>query len=150
MFPNEAKDLKWLADTKAFALNWSKDPSTKVGAQIVDNWGAPVSRGVNGFPRKIADDNRLNNRELKYKMIIHAEENAFIFAKGRELRYSKIYTWPFMPCPHCASLIIQHGIGEVISLHSDIERWQRDFQLSTQLLGEAGVLLALYEPEELK
>ena len=47
---------------------WSKDPSTKVGALIISEDRNIVSTGYNGFPRGIEDtEERLNNRELKYK-----------------------------------------------------------------------------------
>ena len=35
--------------------SWSKDPSTKVGAVIVDQDNKIVSVGYNGFPKNISD-----------------------------------------------------------------------------------------------
>ena len=60
--------------------SWSKDPSTKVGAVIVDDNRRVVSLGYNGFPKGVADNNRLEDRNEKYKMIVHAERNALLFA----------------------------------------------------------------------
>ena len=58
---------------------WSKDPSTKVGALIISEDRNIVSTGYNGFPRGIEDtEERLNNRELKYKFILHAEMNCIM------------------------------------------------------------------------
>jgi dCMP deaminase len=52
--------------------SWSKDPSTKVGAVIVDKDRRIVSTGYNGFPQGIADRSELlNDREKKYKLIVH-------------------------------------------------------------------------------
>ena len=60
--------------------SWSKDPSTKVGCVIADSDHAQLSEGFNGFPRGIADDARLHEREVKYRLIVHAEANAIAAA----------------------------------------------------------------------
>ena len=61
--------------------SWSKDPSTQVGAVIVDNKNRIVSVGYNGFPRGVEDsEKRLCNRQEKYDIIVHAEVNAIAFA----------------------------------------------------------------------
>ena len=60
---------------------WSKDPSTKVGCVVVGPDREIRSTGFNGFPRGIQDsDERLTNRDLKYPLICHAEENAIMHA----------------------------------------------------------------------
>lgn len=54
----------------------SKDPSTKVGVVLVKNRRI-IGTGYNGFPEGIADTpERLNDRPTKYKLMLHAEENA--------------------------------------------------------------------------
>jgi len=59
----------------------SKDPNTKVGAIIVGPDRELISAGFNGFPRGIEDsDERLTNRDLKLKLIVHAEMNAVLAA----------------------------------------------------------------------
>ena len=135
-------DLRFL-DMSQLISSWSKDPSTQVGAVIVDSNNRVVSVGYNGFPQGISDDNRLDNRETKYKMIIHAECNALLFAQ-RPLEGCTIYTYPFMPCPTCASMIIQSGISGVVSYINKDERWEKEFKLSRQILKEADVLLYEY------
>ena len=118
---------------------WSKDPSSKIGAVIVDRQNRIVSTGFNGFPVGIADDERLNDRDTKYKMVLHAEENAIIFAQ-RDLSECRLYVSGLPPCPHCASLIIQSGIKEVyIPLHVVPERWREAMELSVAMLDEAKV-----------
>jgi len=127
---------------------WSKDPSTQTGAVIVTNLfqGAPnriISVGFNGFPQHIHDDERLNERALKYEMVVHAEANAILFA-ARDLRGCSIYTSPFMPCSRCAGLIIQSGIKRVVALEAtpeQLERWGANFELSHQMFAEASVVL---------
>jgi len=120
--------------------NWSKDPSTKVGAVIVNKDKKIISTGYNGFPRGIKDDHRLDNRAQKYDLVVHAEANAIIHAK-EPLDGCTIYTMPFMPCSRCAGLIIQAGIQRVVSVPSAEDRWSANFQLSKDMLLEAKVLI---------
>jgi len=55
---------------------WSKDPSRKIGAVAVGSKGQILSQGYNGFPRGILDlQERYENREVKYKHVVHAEMN---------------------------------------------------------------------------
>jgi len=136
-------DYRFL-DLAEFISSWSKDPSTKVGAVITDNENRIVSVGYNGFPRNISDDNRLENRETKYKIIVHGEVNAILFA-NKSLKFCTLYTYPFMPCPRCASMIIQTGISRVVSYNNMPDRWAEEFELSKHLFKEANVELKLYE-----
>lgn len=124
--------------------SWSKDPSTKVGAVIVDEDRRVLSLGYNGFPLGLSDDKRLDNREIKYKMIVHAECNALLFCSEPPVG-ATIYTYPFMPCPKCAGMIIQTGITRVVSYKSNNERWSEEFALSRNMFKEAGIELLEYE-----
>ena len=135
-------DMRFL-DMAKLISSWSKDPSTQVGSVIVDSNNRVVSVGYNGFPQGISDDSRLDNRETKYKMILHAERNALLFAQ-RPLEGCTIYTYPFMPCPSCASMIIQSGISGVVSYINKDERWEKEFKLSREILKEADVFLYEY------
>ena len=123
--------------------SWSKDPSTKVGAVIVNENKQIVSMGYNGFPRGVRDDYRLENRETKYNLIVHAEANAIIHAK-ESLEGCTIYTDPFMPCSKCAGLIIQSGIKRVVSLDCHNPRWIENFRLSHDILTEARIEIKHY------
>lgn len=122
---------------------WSKDPSTKVGCVVVGPDREIRSTGFNGFPRGIEDSaERLNNRELKYPLICHAEENACMHAAriGVSLRGCIAYvTWP--PCTRCARSLVQAGIEQVVypSGLEIPERWRDDFEMSMDMLREAGV-----------
>lgn len=139
---------KWdkrFLDLAQFVSEWSKDPSTKVGAVIADTNNRIISIGYNGFPQNIYDDeNVLNDRETKYKMIVHGEMNAILFAQ-KSLEFCTLYTYPFMPCPRCSSMIIQTGLQRVVSYNNMPERWCEDFKLSQHLFKEAGVELVLYD-----
>ena len=137
-------DIRFLELAKHIS-GWSKDPSTKVGCVVVGEDREIRSTGFNGFPRGISDDNdRLTDREKKYPLICHAEENAIMHAAriGVSLKGSTAYvTWP--PCSRCARSLIQAGIKEVVySEEEEIpERWIEDFTISCEMLTEAGVII---------
>ncbi len=93
----------------------SKDPSTKVGAVVVDNNKRIVATGYNGFPRGYNDNYKLyQDRTFKYAHICHAEANAICqaAATGVSLSDSSIFI-TLGPCIECAKLIIQAGIKRV-------------------------------------
>ena len=121
--------------------SWSKDPSTQVGAVIVDKDKRIVSIGFNGFPKGVEDsEKRLVDREQKYDIIIHAEANALMFA-GKSVEGCTLYTWPFQPCSRCAGLIIQSGIKRVVSIKNNDPRWEKNFNLAVQLFEESAIIL---------
>lgn len=122
---------------------WSKDPSTQVGA-VITKENVIVSIGYNGLPRNVEDlPERYENRELKYKMIVHGEVNAIISA-AQNLKNCTLYTWPFMPCSVCSGLVIQSGITRVVTPHNDNPRWKESFELTKTMFKEAGVVLDEY------
>lgn len=129
-------DKRFLALAELVA-SWSKDPSTKVGSVIVDRRNRVVSIGFNGFPHGVADDDRLDDRERKYELIVHAEVNALLFA-GRPVDGCAIYTWPLPPCSRCAALLIQAGVARVVSPQPPA-RWLDSCSLGAALFVEAGV-----------
>lgn len=98
----------------------SKDPSTQVGACIVNDKNKIVGAGYNGLPIGCDDDEFPWEKQgdflkTKYPYICHAELNAILNNIGMDLRGCKIYTALF-PCNECAKAIIQSGISEVIFL----------------------------------
>lgn len=124
---------------------FSVDPSTQVGAVIADKNNRIISIGYNGFARGIEDSaERLNDRDTKLKLMIHAEMNCVLFA-NRSLKDCTIYTFPMQPCAQCSSVLIQSGIKKCVSVINNNERWQESFKLSRQILKEAGVGLLLYD-----
>lgn len=141
--------LKWeyrFLRLAEFVSGWSKDPSTQCGAVIVDQSNRVVSMGFNGFPQHIDDTNeRLQNRELKYSLVVHAEVNALLFA-NRYLKDCRIFVYPMLPCIRCAVQIVQSGISEVVSipLPTNLEdRWGKDVEQTMRLFGEADISVVL-------
>jgi len=107
------KMLQGLRHAKFIGESYSKDPRTKVGALILRADGTPVSWGYNGFPRGIVETPELwNNREEKYKRVLHAESNAIDFAR-ESLEGATIFCSLF-PCSNCAARIVQSGIARVV------------------------------------
>lgn len=126
----------------ALVATWSKDPSTQVGA-VISRGKFVVSLGFNGHPAGIEDSiTRLNDRETKYRTIIHAEMNAILSAR-QPVEGCTLYVVPFMPCSNCGAVIVQSGIKRVVTYHNDNERWAESFEITRSIFAEAGVELVL-------
>ena len=124
---------------------WSKDPSTQVGAIVVGCDGQILSQGFNGFPRGIKDsEERLNNRERKYELIVHAEMNAIYNASlnGVSLKDSTLYVYGLPICNECAKGIIQVGIKKVIAMRPEKYNiaWEESINNARNLFNEAEVM----------
>lgn len=144
---------KW--DTRFLGLaahisSWSKDPSSQVGAVITDGKRI-ISLGYNGFAAGVNDTpERLEDRNCKLNLTIHAEENAMIFAK-RDLKGCTVFvTHP--PCPRCASKLVQEEIKRIVFISPSedfLSRWADDLKLSYQMYDEAGIKHQAYEIDEI-
>ena len=132
---------RWAVGMAAHVAKLSKDPSTQVGAVIFDPKRRIVSAGYNGLARGVVDTaERLENRDIKYKMILHAEKNAILFATTSLDNCTIVVTHPC--CAQCAAQIIQSGIKHVIWPKPEPEffaRWGEDYALSMAQFREAGV-----------
>jgi len=147
--------LKWdeyfmgMAQLSAFR---SKDPSTQVGACIVDGNHKIVSIGYNGMPRGV-DDDKLpwghgDGLDSKYLYVCHAEFNAILNTRdGSALNGCVIYVTLF-PCNECAKAIIQVGIKEIV-YKEDFHGDQVIYQASRRMLEMAGVAVRQYEGKKL-
>ena len=120
----------------------SKDPSTQVGACIINKDKRIIAIGYNGFPKGIKDTKkRLNDKELKRAISLHAEESAILNAKCN-VEDCKIYIYGLCCCSHCAALIIQSGIKEVyykLSEKGESEHWLANTELARKMLKEAKI-----------
>ena len=121
---------------------WSKDPSRKIGAIAVRDRKI-LATGYNGFPQGIEDsDYRLNDRQLKYKYVVHAEMNCIYNAaeNGVSLKDSTLYIVGLPVCSDCAKGIIQSGISRVVAHSSGTpDRWKDAVEETYEILQEAGV-----------
>lgn len=131
----------WALGMAEHVAKLSKDPSTKVGAVIFDDKRRIVSAGYNGFARGVKDtSSRLHDRDTKYKLTLHAEANAILFATGALDGSTIVVTHPC--CAQCAAQIIQAGIKHVVWPHPSREflmRWKDNLTLSIDQFIEAGV-----------
>ena len=95
----------------------SKDPRTKVGALILRPDLSICSGGYNGFPKGYPDhEETWNNRELKNRIVKHAEENAILFSTDPSLKdYIMVVT--HFPCPACAGDMVQKGISKLFYIN---------------------------------
>lgn len=147
MKADAASRAKWdrrfmsLADHVA---QWSKDPSTKVGACIAAPDRTIVSLGYNGFPRGVRDDAlRYADRATKYEFVVHAEMNALLTAP-RIPPGCTLYVNPLFPCPTCAAAIVQSGIARVVThLATDRPDWAPRWALARTIMLEGGVSITV-------
>ena len=120
----------------------SKDPSTQVGACIVNEKNHIVGTGYNGFPTGCPDDelpwcnNAEKTNDNKYPYVVHAEANAIINST-QKLYGARIYVVMF-PCNECAKLIIQSGIKEICYIN-DKYKDTDSVKASKIMLNMAGV-----------
>lgn len=135
---NEKWKYRFLSLAKHIST-FSKDPSTKVGAVIVDRNKRIISLGYNGFPIGVYDlEERYLDRERKLKFIVHAELNAILNSK-RSLEDTILFVYPLFPCNECAKAIIQSGIKHVVAYVDSNEAWKESFDYSKIMFDEAGV-----------
>ena len=147
MIITEKWDRRYLELAK-YISTWSRDPSTKVGAILVNYEVGREFIGYNGFPRGVKDEeDRYANRELKYKLVVHAEINVILKA-GQLAKGSTLYVYPSfaMPpiCNECCKLAIQSGVKEIVGYNADpddprVKRWKDSIDISRTMCEEAGI-----------
>jgi dCMP deaminase len=146
---------RWFLDLAKYYSTASKDPSTQVGAVVVDSNRVVVGMGYNGFPRGVKDyEKRYDDRPTKYSMIVHAELNAILTA-GDKARGSTIYVYPAFGCPplcsNCAKAVIQSGISRVVGYEPEVssevaERWRSELEVSLLMCQEANIRMRMIKP----
>lgn len=137
----------------------SKDPSSQIGAVIVNGDNAIVSTGFNGFPRGIDETNPNRwERPIKYDYVEHAERNAIYNAarQGVATKGCTLYIVGFggngvkcVPCINCTKGTIQAGITRVVGYYEKEapEHWVQELLFAESLLKEAGVQMTMYDKE---
>lgn len=146
---NKPKYIKYMELAKFFS-SWSKDPSTQVGAVIIGESGQVISQGYNGLPRGVKDEEHiLNNRELKYQYVVHAEQNTLYNAllNGTKITpESTMYVYGMPVCSECAKGIIQSGVKNVVyylpeesKTKDGYPKWLEMNKLTEKLFKEAKV-----------
>lgn len=142
-------DQRFLLDARHHSSH-SKDPSTKVGAIFARNNNI-LSIGWNGFPRGIEDrEDRLNNREVKYRYVVHAEMNGIYNAtrNGISLEGSTLYVYGLPVCNQCSLGVIQVGVSRVVMQYgrAGADRWTESCSQAIENFKEVGIEFEMIVP----
>ena len=114
----QANHLMSLA--KILALR-TDDPTTGVGAVIVNEKMEIVGLGWNGFPKKArygefarASHKDKGVQDKKYPYVIHAEQNALMIRNTKNVEGGTLFVTK-TPCDECTPLLEMQGIKTVVS-----------------------------------
>ncbi|XP_030836349.1 deoxycytidylate deaminase-like isoform X1 [Strongylocentrotus purpuratus] len=130
----------------------SKDPSSQVGACIVNEEKKIVGIGYNGMPNGCNDDVLPWSRdsedwlETKYPYVCHAELNAIMNKNSADVKGCTMYVALF-PCNECAKVIIQSGIRKIVFL-SDRYQEKDTIKASKRMFDYAGVTYSKFTPSQ--
>lgn len=129
------------------AARRSKDPSTQVGACIVNGQNKIVATGYNGMPNGVDDnlvpwDKEGTYLSTKYAYVVHAELNAILNSVLTDQAGCRVYVSLF-PCNECAKAIIQSGIRHVIFL-SDKHKEKEPTKAAKIMFRMAGIVCEQY------
>lgn len=155
------KAIKYYRLTEYVGTEFSKDPSTKVGALFLYPETLQIlSMGYNGMPRGF-DETKESRwvRPEKYKYTEHAERNAIYNAvsTGTALKDSICVT-SMCPCCDCTRAIIQSGCKMVITRniynlmekHPEMaNRWKQEWDISIEMMTETGITLMMLNDNEI-
>lgn len=152
MHPFSDKWNRHFLDLSLAHAAMSKDPAKKVGSVIVGPDKEIISMGFNGLPRGLDDtDVRLNDKEVKRLLTVHAEMNAVLAmarAGGAGLLGKTMFiathddggVWGGPPCTRCAVEVIQAGIAHIVSYPAKPgSSWASDLGVAMKLLTEVGI-----------
>jgi len=143
-------DWKYFLRKAYLIAQKSSDPSSQVGALLVNDEGRILAEDANRMPEGILSAPDRWKRPLKYKFVEHAERNAiFQLAKnGVATRgLTMVCTWGV--CSDCARAIIQSGVKRLVThlqaYNKTPKMWQEDIEIAFIMLREAGVEIIMYD-----
>ena len=93
----------------------------------------------------------MEDREQKYKYIVHAEQNVIYNAtyNGVSLDGSTLYVSGLPVCQECAKGVIQVGIKHVVMFDREYpEKWMKSFYNTSKMFDEAGVTYTFVKENE--
>jgi len=135
------KEKYFLREALKYAKGFSTDPSTQLGAILVDKSDVIVAYGANHFPRGVEERPERWERPIKYSYVEHAERNVIFHAcrQGVKTTETTMYA-PWYACSDCSRAIIQAGIKKVVGLKPRAsERWHDSVKIGVEMLKESGV-----------
>lgn len=141
------RDSKYMGVAYTIA-GFSKDPSTQIGALVIDEDNEPRGWGYNGPPADIADDDFSWERPEKYDYVRHAEENAIDHSHGK-LKGCTLYCTAF-PCKRCMLYIVKKKIKRVVYLErpydaASMQSNNADFLRSMEIARKAKVQVEVFQ-----
>lgn len=157
---------RYYLERAEWVSGYSEDPSTRVGAILVPHPDCSFEEapeyleGWNRFPTALdMTDRKLNNREMKYRYMLHAEECAIVDAwdSGVNPHKSTMYvattnpdgTHSFggPPCNHCMLHILEAGVSRLVVFKDDNvpDRWKEDHRISMEMIEESGIEYVEYD-----
>lgn len=138
-------NVKWLLEVATTVASKSKDPSTKVGALVVNpSNNAIIGMGYNGFARRLADTEERWERPAKYERVIHAEVNAIFNIRGANTEGCYVYC-THMPCHKCLACLVNAGIKRVYYYKHTTVNMKYEFDMIDELITECGIELYEYD-----
>lgn len=135
--------MKWarrFLDVAQLVAQWSKDPSTKVGAVATDMDNRVLETGYNGLPRHVEDRAERMERPQKYLWTAHAEENLVAHAARDRLEGATVYV-THMCCASCTRMLINAGVARVVVGPGTTSMPPEQFEIARTMMAEAGVEL---------
>lgn len=139
-------DRKWMAMAKTVATEFSKDPSTKVGAVLTFNLKKFINIGYNGFPEGADDSPELYlDREKKYERTVHAEINS-VLGIGHQGPFTIYCT--LHPCSDCVLVLKNAKVNRMVfprPTENELSRWGEKFLKAESLMDECGIQWNFHE-----
>lgn len=133
---------RYFMDMARGASAQSLDPSSQVGCTLAIGHH-DISSGYNDLPSGLEHTEERYERPLKYRLIVHAEQNAIATAAklGRPTKGATAYV-TLRPCSACAILLINAGITCIVVPESAYEykgKYEEDMDFAEGILKEAGI-----------
>lgn len=141
---------KWtrrFLDLARHIAQWSKDPTTHVGAVAVGAHKEILETGYNGLPRGVKDLPERMARPAKYLWTGHAEENLVAHAARPRLEGSHVHI-THLCCCRCARMMINAGVAKITVGNGVTSMPQEEFDVALAMLAESGVVLEYEENHE--
>jgi len=135
----------------------SKDPSTQVGAVIVNSENRVLTLGYNGTPIGWKDSEFTWGKDYadeakefeKYGSVVHAEVNAIRNYTGTHDNFkgSTAYVTLF-PCEHCATILTQFGVKKIVYLSDKYKKTVGNRQ-AKRTFQYCGIEYVQFDPKKL-
>jgi dCMP deaminase len=119
----------------------SEDSDTKHGCILVDQNNHIVGTGYNSLPRGTSNGSWSNTRPLKYKYMIHAEENALLNKTVLSNNLTAYVT--AKPCFSCLTRLWNGNINRVYYVESNYHfaGWEDEVEDFNKFLEDVGMIV---------